>query len=180
MTYVALLRGINVGGKNKIRAADLRACAENAGFEEPRTLLNSGNVVFRSRRTSVRALGKSLSGAVHAHAGFTVAVVVLAAKELRRALASNPFAGDSAVTPNHLLIYFAQEASPEEAVTGAQRDYPGPERIAPGHGVVFVHYTRGIAGSKLDNTRLDRLLGNVGTMRNWNTASKLAALADEF
>lgn len=177
--YAALLRGVNVGGRNKIKMADLRALCEPLGLTKPRTLLQSGNLVFATRKRNPTAIARSLEQAIEGHAGFHCRVILRTAAELRRALEANPFANETGLNRSHVLFHFLAGPLSDSAPGPAVIKHAGPEAVIVDGDVAYVHYVEGIANSKLDLSRLERLLALSGTARNWNTVEKLVALAGE-
>jgi len=109
-TYVALLRGINVGGKNKIAMADLRAFLADLGLADPKTLLQSGNVVFRSEGKSVSALENFLEKETAARLSVAADYVVRSSAEWAKVVAANPFPREAESDPSHLVVMFLKSA----------------------------------------------------------------------
>ena len=167
MIYIALLRGINVGGNKMVAMADLRALAEKLGFEEPRTLLQSGNLVFRSAKRDVQAL---------LAAKLDCEVIVRTAEEWKRIVANNPFEREAKEDPGHLLVMCLRDAPPAGAVEDLRSAIRGRERVeVRGRDAYFV-YPDGVGRSKLTNALIEKKLATRGTARNWNTVTKLLAL----
>jgi uncharacterized protein (DUF1697 family) len=165
-SYVALLRAVNVGGTGKLPMSELKAMCEVAGFEDVRTYIASGNVVFTSKlaeRTVKRALEQQLQD----YAGKPVGVTVRSAAELAAVLAANPFAE---APGNRTVAIFLDASAPATAlqnVTG-EKD----EQLALGKREICVHYGDGMADS-----RLKIPAAKSGTARNMNTIAKLAEMA---
>jgi len=162
-THIALLRGINVGGNKMISMADLRARAERLGLEEPRTLLQSGNLVFRSRKSPAqleKLLEKELG----------VTVMVRTAEEWKAVVAANPFPDEARNDPGRLVVLCLKEA---RNAADLQPAIVGRE-VARGKGrELYLYYPDGQGTSKLTNALIERKLGTSGTARNWNTTLKL-------
>jgi uncharacterized protein (DUF1697 family) len=169
-TYIALLRGINVGKAKQVSMAKLRQMFEDLGFEEPKTLLLSGNVVFRSAKRDIPAMEGELEGAAKETFGFEVTFVVRTVKELADAISRNPFEAEAKEDPGHLLVMFLKEPADMAAVKRVQDANKGPEKVEGGGKELFLYYPEGVGNSKLKVALL-------GTARNWNTVQKLAALA---
>ena len=167
-SFVALLRAVNVGGTGKLAMGDLRALCERAGFEDVRTYLQSGNVVFRSTR-SEREVKAALERALAAWMGKPVAVLVRAGAELASVLAHNPFPG---AEPSRVVVLFLDVAPRREALAGLA--IPGREAVVLRGRELFIHYPDGIGRSKL---RVP--LAGSGTGRNLNTVARLAEMATE-
>lgn len=167
MTFVALLRGINVGGTGKLAMSDLRALCQDAGFQNVRTYIASGNVVFTSPLAE-QQVTEALESRLRNHAGTPIRVVVRTAAEMADILAQNPFPeapGDRVVA-----IFLDAPASSDllNGVTGQAAD----EHIRLGCREIFVWYGRGQGNSKL---RIPA--AKAGTARNMNTIAKLAEMA---
>lgn len=173
-TYVALLRGINVGSHNKISMAALRELVEAAGGKDVETYVQSGNVVLRSAR-SASELGPELECRIERELGLTVAVVVRTKAELARVAAGNPFAADEP-DPKKLHVAFLAEKPARARVRDVEAADLGPERVHVAGKDVYLHYPNGYGRSKLSNAFLERRLGVASTTRNWRTVTKLAEL----
>jgi uncharacterized protein (DUF1697 family) len=175
--FVSFLRGINVGGNKTIPMAKLKAAYESLKFTAVKTLLNSGNVVFGTTATNRTKLTKTIEDAIEKEFGFRPVVVLRTAAELKRIIEQNPFAAMAKDDPSHLLVMFLSEKAKTGANASLAKAYSGPEAIAIKGENVYVTYPDGIGKSKLTNTLLEKHIG-VGTARNWNTLTKLLALAE--
>jgi uncharacterized protein (DUF1697 family) len=167
MRRVALLRGVNLGGR-KVVMSELRALCESAGFTGVETLLASGNIVLNAKLAGAKLEAK-LEKIILEGLGLKTDVFVRDAAELDAVIAANPFRGEAKRQPNFLVVYFlrAPMSAAERAAIAA---HDGPEQVRPGKGCLYVWYPNGQGRSKLKLPRL-------GTARNWNTATKLAAAA---
>jgi uncharacterized protein (DUF1697 family) len=174
--HVALLRGINVGGRNMVPMADLRALLESLGFDEPRSLLQSGNLVFQSDRQTGDALERFLEAETEKRFGFVVSYVVRSAEEWQTIVAKNPFPDESERDPAHLLVQFQKNAPKPADVKALQAAIQGPEIVRAVGKQLYMVYPSGVGTSKLTNTLIEKKLGTRGTARNWNTVLKLAEL----
>lgn len=163
--YVALLRAINVGGTGKLAMADLVALCREAGLSDPKTYIQSGNVVFGSRlgEAKVRA---TLEKALHAKLGKPVAVLVRDAAELQQVLADNPF---DQMPPNRVIVVFLPESPPDDALAGTVA--PGGEELHLRGRHLYIYFPNGQGRSKLKVP-----FAREGTARNINTVTKLLAL----
>lgn len=175
--FVALLRGINVGGRNKLPMAELRAVAERLGWTDVATHVQSGNLVFTAAG-SCDGLADQLTKALAEHGDLQVPVVVLSAKAWRKAAASPPFADAAAERPNLLHLAFAR-TSPGKHVLGALQPYcTAGERVALHADTLAIDFASGVARAKLTTAVLDRVVGAPVTARNWNSVLAIAALLD--
>jgi uncharacterized protein (DUF1697 family) len=164
--FVALLRAVNVGGAGKLPMSLLRAMCETAGFQDPRTYIASGNVVFDSSEDE-RAVKAKLERALEAHAGKPVGVLVRTGEEMAAVLAANPF---PEAEPNWTLAIFLDASPPADALGSATGI--ANERLVLGRREIYVHYGSGIARSKLKIPAARN-----GTGRNMNTIATLAEWA---
>ncbi len=176
-THVAFLRGINVGGHNKIKMAELRELCESIGFESPKTLLQSGNVVFRSRASSRSQLEQRLADGIEKRFGFRCGVLVVEPSELRDAIEAMPFDADS-LEASHLMVLFLDRSPTRAARQRLLAGWDGPEQLEFGRRSLYAYYPEGAGRSKLTLTVLEKALGVRATARNWNTANKVADLAE--
>jgi uncharacterized protein (DUF1697 family) len=176
--HLALLRAVNIGGR-KATSADLRALMADLGLVDARTLLQTGNLVFRSKATGA-ALEAELETAFAARFGYAADVMVRTAPEWRDAIAANPHAEMAARDPGHLLVV-ALKSAPDPADVGVlQAAVQGPEIIAAVGRELFITYPAGAGSSKLTGSVIERRLRTRGTARNWNTATKLAGMLAEL
>lgn len=173
---MALLRGINVGGKQRVPMETLREMLTGLGCGSVRTHLNSGNAVFTHPDADAEGLAAGLERVITRELGLTVSCLVRTEGELRRVIDGNPFAGKE-VDPARFLVTFLSGPVDPAAVAGIDPAAYAPEEFALGEGVLYLHCALGIRDSKLAKRLTERRLGVVGTARNWNTVTKLAAMA---
>ena len=172
-TYVALIRGINVGGKNSLPMKKLVAILESLGFDGVKTYIQSGNVVFRSKRKCSRSTATKISTEIKNKIGFQPKVLLLSASELRNAAKNVPFqARDGKLL--HLFFLAAAPSDPDFAKLDALKT--STERYKLDGAVFYLHAPDGIARSKLV-ANLEKALGEAATGRNWNTVGKLLEMA---
>jgi len=174
--YVALLRGINVGGCNKVAMGDLRALFGKLGFADTVTLLQSGNLVFAGDRRSGAALERLFEAETAKQLGVAADYIVRSAAEWKKIVAGNPFIKEAESDPGHLVVMALKSvpaAGDVELLLGAIQ---GPESLRCDGQQLYIVYPDGIGRSKLTGTLIERKLKTRGTARNWNTVLKLAAL----
>lgn len=169
--WVGLLRAIGPATHAKMSMADLRAACETAGLTAVRTLLASGNLIFRSARPATDLVA-TLQRVLQSF-GLDNRVFLRSTDDLRQVLALNPMPRAAAARPNHLLVLFLDRAPGPDAAR-ALLAHGGPEPVQVHGREVFIDYLDGVARSRLTPARLERLLGQPGTARNWNTVGKLA------
>ncbi len=165
---VAFLRGINVGGRNRVPMADLRSLFADLGYPDATTLVQSGNVVFGARGTELPALEARLEREFAASFGFASRFVLRARDELAEVASGNPFP-DAEAEPAKLHVVFLGETPAAEAVAALVPSPPDAFVVDGRH--VYVHYPAGAGRSKL---KLD--LGVAATARNWNTVTRVLEL----
>jgi uncharacterized protein (DUF1697 family) len=177
MKHIALLRGINVGGNKMIAMADLRDLLARLGFTDVRSLLQSGNLVFRSdRRTTPAQLETLLQAETEKRLGVQSDFFVRTASELAEVVAGNPFAEEAKRDPGHLIVMFLKQPGDVKAVQGA---IVGREIVRGAGRHLYIVYPDGMGRSKLTNALIEKKLATRGTARNWNTVMKLAGAACE-
>ena len=174
--YVALLRGINVSGKNKIAMAELRALVESLGYEGVQTYIQSGNVVFGSSVRRAATVQDAIAGAITRELGLDVTVLVRTAKEFDAVLASNPFLASGA-DPTKLHVTFLARAPTATAVRALGDVDRPPDEFVVTKREVFVHCPDGYGNTKLTNSFFEKRLGVAATTRNWRTVQTLTSLA---
>ncbi|MDT0302607.1 DUF1697 domain-containing protein [Streptomonospora wellingtoniae] len=172
-TYAALLRGINVGGRNKVRMADLRALLDGLGYTGTATLLQSGNAVFGAAEADPRALGTAIEGALADELGVSVAVIVRSAADLRRVVDGIPF---PVRDPAKCAVAFLDSPVDRERLAALDSAAYAPEELVPGDREVYLYFPDGLGRAKLAPL-LDRYLPAPVTVRNWNTTTRLLDLA---
>ena len=176
-TYVALLRGVNVGGKKKVAMADLRGLLTDLGFQDGQSLLQSGNLVFRTEARSGDELEGLLEAETERRLGLSTTFFLRSADEWRAIVAANPFREAAERDPARLLVVALKDA-PSAGVVEALRDaITGPETVRAEGRQLYAVYPDGIGRSRLTLDLIEGKLGTRGTGRNWNTALKLATAA---
>jgi uncharacterized protein (DUF1697 family) len=174
--HIALLRAVNVGGTGKIRMADLKAMAEAMGFAEVQTLLQSGNLVFRpDAETDLEA---RIEAELARRFGLKSAVIVRTADQWSRLAEANPYPEAAAKDPSHLLVMPLKTPPKADAEAALQAAIRGAETARVIGQTAYFVYPDGMADTKLTPAVIERCLGAVGTARNWNTTTKLLALAN--
>jgi uncharacterized protein (DUF1697 family) len=175
-THIALLRGINVGGRNLISMADLRTLFESLGFREAKTLLQSGNVVFAGGRKSGAALEWLFETEIKKARGLAIDFHVRTAAEWQTIIEHNPFPAEAKKDPGHLLVTVFKDAPAAANIKALEAAVRGPEYVQFDGRTGYFVYPAGMGTSKLTPAIIDRALGLRGTGRNWNTAMKLAGM----
>ena len=176
-TYIGLLRAINLGSHNKIAMSDLREMLERLGFDEPRTLLLSGNIVFKSDSNSSAKLEQQLERASTNHLHVTTDYFLRSAREWQEIVENNPFTKEAKADPARVIMMCLRDAPLPEQVKALQASIVGRE-VVKAHGRhAYLIYPDGQGRSKLTIQKIEKALATRGTARNWNTVLKLAELA---
>ena len=176
--YVALLRGINVGGRQKVAMSGLRALLESLGHEGVRTYLQSGDSVFTSPRGKPEQLAREIEEAIARDLTLDVRVLVRTCDELAATVAANPFP-EAVAEPSRLLVVFLSADPPADRLAALDSARFAPDEFRVGDRVIYARYPEGMGRSKLAGELTDRRLGVVATARNWSTVTKLLELASE-
>lgn len=174
---IALLRGVNVGGNKLVSMAGLRSMLDELGFPGARTLLQSGNLIFESRRKPA-ALESLLQREANERLGLDCLFYVRSALEWRQAIAANPFPAAARDHPGRLLLLTLKTAPASGALKQLRASYDGPESIELRGRAAYIIYPDGMGRSRLTMSLLDKTLGR-GTGRNWNTVLKIGAMLEE-
>jgi uncharacterized protein (DUF1697 family) len=178
-TWIALLRGINVGGNRRVPMADLRTALEGIGLSDVRTWIVSGNVVFATIGTDRAPLLADIEAAIVARFGFPVAVVLRSADEMRAVLAGDPLPEGSRSDPAHRYAIFLSEDPAPERLAAIDPAAVAPDLFVAGDRLIHAWYKGGLQASKLAGSLTDRGLGVTATARNWNTVRKLVELSGD-
>ena len=187
--HVALLRGINVGGHNKVAMADLRQLVTSLGHTDVATYIQSGNVVFSSEQADTAALASALEQAIAAELGVQIRVVVISREELAQVMRDNPYPDEPNPKAVH-AVFLSGKPGPdlEERVAdarqrAAQKQQDSRDTAQVIGRTIFLHTPDGFGRSELASLIVQaagkaRPGGVVGTARNWATVTKLLAMCD--
>jgi uncharacterized protein (DUF1697 family) len=173
-TYVALLRGINVGGHNRVPMPALRELCDDLGYTDVVTYIQSGNVVLRSPARSAAAVEQALTSAIAKELGLTIAVIVRTKAELERISDGSPFVK---AAPNRLHVAFLDEKPAAARVRALEAYDAGPDEVKVRGREAYVHTPGGYGTTKLSGSFIEKQLQVAATARNWNTVTKLLELA---
>jgi uncharacterized protein (DUF1697 family) len=176
MKAVAFLRAVNVGGTGKIAMADLKALAADIGLGDPKTLLQSGNLVFEAGAKSPSVLETLLAREVETRLGLKTEFMVRTGAMLKQIIAGNPFPAEAKNDPARLHVFFLKADATAAAVAALNAAIRGRE-TAKGHGrEIYISFPDGMGESKLTTAIIQKHLGTRATARNWNTVTKLAEM----
>lgn len=177
-TYVALLRGINVGGKNKVAMPALRSLFEGLGHEGVATYVQSGNVVFQSPSSAPKNIAADIERAISENLALRVSVLLRTHRDLQRVAAGNPFL-TAAAEFSALHIMFLAEAPTQGAIKKLDPDRSPPDEFEVSGREIYLRYPNGSGRSKLNIDYFERSLETRATARNWNTITKVLKLVEK-
>lgn len=174
---IVLLRGINIGPRNRIAMPELRELLTSAGMSDVRTYVQSGNVVLRSD-ASRDQLARECEMQISRRFGLEIAVVVRTRDELAEVVALNPLGSVADDPKRYQVAFLSDELDPEEAQTLAELAAP-TERLVVAGRELYAWHPEGVARSKLWARIASKGLGVTATARNWTTVTTLLTMADE-
>jgi uncharacterized protein (DUF1697 family) len=173
--HVMLLRGINVGGKHMLPMSALTTMLVDAGCQNVRTYIQSGNVVLDATASLAKKLPSLISQRILDEAGFQPHILMRTGSEVAEIVARNPFQ-EPGIDPGLLLVGFLQDVPPARMIKGLDPDRSPGDRFAVRGREIYLHLRCGVAKSKLTYTYIEATLGTLGTFRNWRTALKIAEI----
>ncbi len=173
--HVALLRAINLGGRNAVSMVRLRDLLEELGFPGARTLLQSGNLVFECHGRTPAELERALEEATAKRLGVRTDYFVRTSREWGRIVAANPFPREAKEDPARLVVFCLKKEPAAGDVKALQAAIRGREIVHSDGRQAYIVYPDGQGRSKLTPGLIESKLGTRGTARNWNTVLKLAA-----
>ena len=176
-TYIALFRGINVGGSNILPMKELVARLQSLGCEKVRTYIQSGNAVFRHAEHSPAQLSASIREAIRDSQGFAPDVLILTVNRLERAVRSNPYP-DAEAEPSKLHLFFLAAVPDNPDIDSLEKMRAESERFVLKTDVAYLHAPDGIGRSRLA-ARLEKALGVAATGRNWRSAGRILEMASQ-
>jgi uncharacterized protein (DUF1697 family) len=176
-TWVALFRGINVGGNNILPMKELVATLEGVGCQDVATYIQSGNVVFQSEETDASMLSDRIATAVKESHGFEPRVLVLGPEVVERAVRSNPFR-EAESEPKSLHVYFLASSPGRPGLEALEEIKGYREQFVLDGDVLYLHAPDGVGRSRLA-ANAERLLGVSATARNWRTVNKLLTMVGQ-
>ena len=172
-TYISMLRGINVGGHKLVKMEKLRKSFEALGFEQVKTYIQSGNVVFSAGKLSTAALSSKIEAKILRDFGFSVSVISRTQDEMEKTIRDNPFLKERGVDLTKLHVTFLSEAPAPAALEKMQALIAAPDQSRCAGKEIYFYLPNGVSQSSLWKTPWERALSVVTTMRNWKTVSSL-------
>jgi uncharacterized protein (DUF1697 family) len=175
--HIALLRAVNIAGHNKVRMSDLRDLFTALGMQDVQTVLQSGNVVFRSARRDAGTLERLLERETAKRLGVGPDYFVRTADEWSAVVGENPFPREAERDPSHFAVVFLKDAPDRKAVSALRHAINGREMVEVVGRHLYAVYPDGFGRSKLTTNVIEKHIDTRGTARNWNTVLKLGTLA---
>ena len=172
-TYVAMLRGINVGPGKIVKMERLRASFEALGFGGVRTYVQSGNAIFESEQKSPTELSNKIEDKIQHTFGFRVPVLVKTSKEIAQIVSDNPLVKEKGIDHSKLHVTFLSDAPPKTAVKVLEPLATGRERFRILNREIYLYCPDGYGNTKLSNNAIEKKLSVVATTRNWRTVNTL-------
>lgn len=177
MKFIALLRGINVGGHNKVPMAELRSHCAGLGWEQVESYIQSGNIVFSASGTAA-AQESALEKMVEKQFGISISVIVRSAKDWPTYVKANPFGEAAETEPNRLMLCLSKAPPNENAAEALLERARDGERVKLVGDALWIHFPGGSGTSKLSPSLMDRLVGSSVTARNWRTVLKIQEMLE--
>ena len=174
-TQLALLRGINVGGKNKLPMRDLSGIFVAAGCENVRTLIQSGNVIFTAESRVSKGLADVVTAQISERFGHRVPVILRTAQQLSEVVSNNPFSH----VEEMLHVMFLADRPGSKEVAALDPNHSAPDAFSVVGQEIYLHLPNGGAKTKLTNAWFDSRLATTSTVRNWRTVTRLLAMMEE-
>ena len=175
-SYITLLRGINLGGHKTIRMEQLRACFEGLGFQNVRTHVQSGNVVFETGKGLTAVLSDKISKCIQREFGFPVSIVIRTAKEMGEIVRANPFLKKPGIDHSKLHVTFLSAVAPVTATKDLEPLALSAEQFRINGREIYLYCPEGYGRTKLSNNAIEKKLGLVATTRNWKSVNALLSL----
>jgi len=174
--YVALLRGINVAGKNRLSMKDLVAMFAGTGCSEVLTYIQSGNVVFRATEARASRVPALIAATIYDRLGFRAPVIMRTAGDLRAVARGNPFL-QAGADAEALHVMFLADRPPSGKIAALDPERSPPDEFQVRGREIYLRCPNGVGRSRLTNEYFDTKLATTSTMRNWRTVLKLVEMA---
>lgn len=178
--FIALLRGVNIGGHNKISKQVLQQICRSLKLRDTQTYLQSGNIVFRTEHCDLASLSTRIRSAIERKAGFRPEVILRTIPELREAIARNPFADRRGLEPSKLAVTFLGSEPTKEALENVLKIKMAPEELRIERCHMYIYFPTGMARPSFSWPLIERILKIPLTSRNWNTVNKLLEMAESL
>jgi uncharacterized protein (DUF1697 family) len=177
---ISMLRGVNLGPHNRIKMEALRSMYESLGLEEPRTYVQSGNVIFRTTQKNTKKLTMVIQDAIEKTFKFRPGVILRTTEELKNAIAATPFPARRNLHPGKILVTFLADDPPSDAAGNLAAFKSYPEEIHLKGRELYIYFPNGAGRSKLPWSQVEKFLKITGTARNWNSVLAMLKIAEEM
>lgn len=177
---ISMLRGVNLGPHNRIKMDALRSVYQSLKLEEPRTYVQSGNVIFRTKEKNLAKLAVKIQDAIEKKFKCRPDVILRTTDEVKKAIAATPFADRPHLEPGKILVTFLAAEPPREAEANLAKFKDYPEELHLRGREMYIYFPNGAGRSKLPWSSVEKLLKVTGTARNWNSVTKMLAMAEEI
>lgn len=178
-TYISILRGINVSGRNMIKMDALRTLYETLDFKNIKTYIQSGNVVFYTTSKNPKELEKKIASQIKKEFGFDIPVMVKEIKELTTVFTKNPFITKRKEDITKLHVTFLSETPKDDVIDKIKEGPYGEDEFFVIDNVVYLFCPNGYGNTKLNNTFFESKFKVIATTRNWKTISELVNIAEQ-
>lgn len=175
-----MLRGVNVGGHNRVKMEELLALCASLKLRETQTYVQSGNAIFHTDERDVTKLSKRIEDAIEKKFNFRCDVVCRTTAEMKAVVAKNPFAKRRGIHPGKLLVTFLSGDPGEAARTSIRALKIEPEELWIEGRECFVYFPDGMGRSKFSWPKIGKMLGVTGTGRNWNSVLAMTEMAEKL
>ena len=176
---ISMLRGVNLGPHNRIKMDALRALYSSLKLENPRTYVQSGNVIFRTKEKDPTLIAGKIQKALEKKLACRTEVILRTTDELRKTVAANPFAGRD-LEPGKILVTFLAAEPGREAEKALETFKKYPEDLHLKGRELYIYFPNGAGRSKLPWSRVEKFLKVSGTARNWNSVTNMLKMAEEM
>jgi uncharacterized protein (DUF1697 family) len=177
-SYVALLRGVNVSGKNMLPMKALERVFVDAGCSEVRTYIQSGNVTFRANTTLAKRLPDLITAQILQTFGFRIPVILRTAEQMAETIRNNPYL-EKVPTIDFLYVMFLADRPSQQKIDALDHGQFVPDEFIVSGDRIYLRLPKGAGRSKLTNAYFDSRLGTISTSRNWRTVNKLLEMMQE-
>jgi len=177
---ISMLRGVNVGGHNKIKMEELRALYTSLKLRDAQSCVQSGNVIFRTDERDIAGVTKRVQGGIERKFGCTTDVICRTVAEMRDVIARNPFAKRRGIEPSKLLVVFLANEPGAQARANLLRVKTEPEELRIDGRELYIYFPNGQARPKMSWAAVNKALGTPGTGRNWNSVMKMMEMAEKL
>lgn len=176
---IALLRAVNLAGRNTIKMEVLRDLCTSLKLSDPKTYVQSGNVVFGARDQDSAKLSKRIADSIERNCGFRTEVILRTTSEMKSVIARNPFAKRKDIEPAKLIVIFLSGPPDKEAKDKVKAIKADREELHIDGRELYIYFPDGMGRSKVSVAAIEKAVKVPGTGRNWNSVTKLLAMAEE-